>query len=381
MTTKWKKLLIGVSIALGVLIVLTIVGGFIAYRYFITPLMSKRLAMPEGLNRTGVLVGDGILSKSVYVQDARLGTISDIAVGEFDPSPGPEIAIVGTRGALFVDSNAKAKSSLMFSVRAGHVVIVDVDGDGISEFLDRGGGWQDISLIDHKGNAIWTYGGIPGVNDVAAGDINRDGILEFVVGFNGGGGVRLLDRNAKEKWTQSDSNVWHVELVDVNSDGSLEIVHSNAAGEMIVRDKDGKIIHRAKPAPYFSSFSLGRWPTKKAEQYALLAENDIIWLFDFFGKLVVQFDAPISGTLGHARGVPTKIQSNQPEYFAVVVEFSNWKKSILYVYGSDKKLVYQEIIPEACASIASHAFDSKSEESLLLGCDGKVWKYSANSSR
>ena len=377
MIKKRKKVLIGFSIALGVLIILVIVGGFIAYRYFISPMISDRLAVPEALNKTGVLVGEGFLSKSIYVQDTRLGTISDIAFGEFDPSPGPEIAIVGTQGALFLDDEAKAKSSIMFSLHTGHAAIVDVDGDGVSEFLDRGGGWQKVSLIDHKGNAIWTYGGWPGVDNISAGDIDGDGILEFVVGFNGGGGVRLLDRDAKEKWKQPDGNVWHVELVDVNADGNLEIIHSNAAGEMTVRDKDGKIIHKAKPAPYFSSFSLCRWPNKESPQYALLAENDIIWAFDFFGKSVAHFDAPICGTQGHARGVPTKFQSDRPEYFAVVVEFRNWGKSILYVYGPDKKLVYQEIIPEACQAIASLSFNSKSGEHLLVGCYGKVWKYSA----
>jgi hypothetical protein len=375
MATTKKKLLIGCSIALGVFLLLIVVGGFVGYRYFISPIISAR-AMPEALQRTGVLVGEGFLSRSIYMQDTRLGTISDVKFGEFDPSPGPEIAIVGSRGALFVDANANAKSSVMFSVHAGHVEIVDVDGDGISEYLDRGGGWQDVSLIDHKGNAIWTYGGRPGVDNISGGDINRDGILDFVVGFNGGGGVRLLDSKGQEKWKQSGANVWHVELVDVNDDGSVEIVHSNAAGEMVVRDKDGKILHKAKPAPYFSTFSLCRWPTKKARQYALLAENDTIWLFDFFGKSVFQFDAPLAGKLGNARGVPTRIQNKQSEYFAVVVEFSNWNRSILYVYAPDKKLVYQEIIPEACASIASLSLDSKGQETLLVGCNGKVWKYS-----
>lgn len=369
-------MLIGFSVGLGVFIILVIAGGFIAYRYFISPMISEQLAMPEALNKTGVLVGKGFLSKSIYVQDTRLGTISDIAFGDFDPSPGPEIAIVGTKGTLFLDDKAKEKSLVMFSLRVGHAAIVDVDGDGVCEFLDRGGGWQKVSLIDHKGNAIWTYGGMPRVDNVSAGDIDGDGILEFVVGFNGGGGVRLLDRNAKEKWKQPDGNVWHVELVDVNADGSLEIIHSNAAGEITVRDKDGRIIHKAKPAPYFSSFSLCRWPNKESPQYALIAENDIIWVFDLFGNSVVHFDAPISGTLGHARGVPTKIQSDRSEYFAVVVEFRNWNRSILYVYGSDKKLVYQEIIPEACQSIASLSFNSKNRDTLLVGCDGKVWEYS-----
>ncbi len=376
MITKWKTVLIGLSIALGVLIILVIGGGFIAYWYFISPIISPQLAMPEALNKTGVLVGEGFLSKSIYIQDTRLGTISDIAFGEFDPSPGPEIAIVGTRGVLFLDTNAKAKSSVMFSVRTGHVVIVDVEGDGISEYLDRGGGWQDVSLLDHNGNVIWTYGGMPGVDNISSGDVDRDGILEFVVGFNGGGGVRLLDRNGKEKWRQPDGNVWHVELVDLNADGTLKIIHSNAAGEMTLRDsKDGKVIHKSKPAPYFATFSLCRWPTKGGAQYALLADKDIIWVFDFYGKSIAQFDAPVADKLGEGRGVPTKIQGNRPEYFAVVVEFKNWKKSILYFYGPDKHLVFQEIIPEACASIASLSLDPKGKETLLVGCEGKVWRY------
>jgi len=54
MTMKWKKVLIGISIALGIIITLTIAGGFIAYRYFLTPLMSTNLTMPEELKRTGV---------------------------------------------------------------------------------------------------------------------------------------------------------------------------------------------------------------------------------------------------------------------------------------------------------------------------------------
>lgn len=370
-----KKIFIGCSVALGVAIISTAVGGFLTYDYFILPILSSQTEMLEELKTPGVLVGSDFLSKDIYVQNSKLGTITDIAFGEFDPIPEQEIGIVGTNGVIFLDDNRNVKSSVMFSVRAGHVDIVDVNGDNICEYLDRGGGWQDVSLIDHNGNSIWTYGTFPGVNDIAAGDIDGDGILEFVVGSNGGGGVRLLDRNGKEKWKQSDGNVWHVELVDTDGNGSLEIVHSNAAGQITVRDTKGKIIMQSNPAPYFSDFSLTTWPTKNSRKYALLAEDNTIWVFDFNGKAIAQYNAPLSGSLGHARGIPTKINSDKPEFFAVVVEYSNWNKSLLYIYGQDNSLVYQEILPEACASIASISIDSTDKEALLVGCNGKVWKY------
>lgn len=378
---KKKKILIGCSIILGIIIMLLIGAGFLAYRYFISPIISSGMKMPEELNTPRVLVGSDFLLKELFIQDVRLGAVTDIALGEFESGPGPELAIAGSKGALFLDENFNVKSSTMFSVSAGHVEIIDLDGDNIYEFLDRGGGWQDVSLIDHKGNAIWTYGGMPGVNNICSGDIDGDGILEFVVGFNGGGGVRLLDKNGKEKWKQPDGNVWHVELVDINGDGSLEVVHSNAGGEITVRDNHGRIISQVKPSPYFSHFSICRWPGKKDRKYALLSENDTIWILDFDGKIAMQFNAPKSGTLGHARGVPIKIAYDQPEYFAVIVEFSNWDRSILYIYSPSGVLKYQEILPEASAAIAAIPLGEAGEDMLLIGGNGKVWVYKLKHSK
>jgi hypothetical protein len=334
--------------------------------------------MPEEFKTPRVLIGSGFLSKKIFAKNSKLGTITDIAFGKFNPVPEKEIAIVGREGALFLDDNRNVKSSVMFHVWARHVDIVDVNGDNICEYLDRGGSWHDVSLLDHKGYPIWIYARKQAVDSIAAGDINGDHILEFVVGFNGGGGVRLLDRNGKEQWKQSDGNVWHVELVDTDGNGSLEIVHSNARGQITVRDAKGNVIRRSKPTPYFSDFSLTTWPMKNSKKYALLAEDDTIWVFDFDGKTITQYNAPLSGRLGEARGIPIKFNSSKPEFFAVIVEYSNWDRSLLYIYGQDNSLVYQEILPEACASIASISIDSTDKEALLVGCNGKVWNYSTN---
>ncbi len=65
------------------------------------------------------------------------------------------------------------------------------------------------------------------------------------------------------QWQQPDGNVWHVEIVDTKGDGNLQIVHSNAGGQITIRDQDGKVLRQSKPGNYFSSFSVCRWPTAK----------------------------------------------------------------------------------------------------------------------
>lgn len=215
---------------------------------------------------------------------------------------------------------------------------------------------------------------------MAAGDVDGDGILEFAVGFNGGGGVRLLDSKGQMRWRQPDGNVWHVECVDVDGDGRPDIVHSNAGGELKVRDKDGNFIRAGRPQAYFSHFSLCEWPPKRPRPYALSSEDDTIWLFDFDGTTVAHFRAPQAGTLGEARGVLVKLKANEPEYLAVLVAFRTRSASILYVYDPQGALVYQEVLGEDCEAVAASPPGKSGVESLLVGGEGQVWQYKAQNS-
>jgi hypothetical protein len=57
------------------------------------------------------------------------------------------------------------------------------------------------------------------------------------------------------------------------------------------------------------------------------------------------------------------------------VLFWRWSRTILYVFGRGRVLIYQEILPETCESIAAITFERSGNESILIGGDGEVFEY------
>lgn len=375
---KKKKLLFGFSVSLGLFLSILVGVGLFAYIHYVEPLLNfESLKIPPELADANVIVGTNKVIKQLVFKDDRLGIISDILFTELNSKNVVDLGVAGSRGAAFLDNAFNVKNVILFSSEADHVDFIDMESDGICEYISRGSWCTEASLIDHSGKTIWTYGGISGVDDMSAADIDNDGAIDFVVGFNGGGGVHRVAADGVKLWRKKDGNVWHVELVDTNNDHILEIVHSNAAGQMVIRGPNGDIIAKKCLNQYFSDFSICTWPTRKRKKYALLSEENTIWLFDFEGNPVKQYSAPYCGDLGEARGVSV-VDEKGHDNFIVVVNHHNWERSILYWYDHQGSLIYQEILAEQSAAIASIELVKTGKESLLIGGNGKVWKYELN---
>jgi hypothetical protein len=379
---KTSSLLMGCGIGCIVLIVFMVVGGFFAYRYWMAPQIQAMMTEMTEVGEPGIVTGAGFLQQTVFLSDPRLGTVTDIAFGKLDPTPGVGMVAAGGDGAVFATADGKVKSFSQFSGSHNDVDIVDVEGDGVCEFINRGPVGSGAALIGHSGNTTWAYGEKSmGVNDMCGGDVNGDGQLEFAVGFNGAGGVHLVDGRGKVVWRRSDRNVWHVEMMDVNGDGKPEILHSNAGGQLTVRDASGDTVSQTRLRggddvnTYLNKFSLCHWPTKSSPQLVMVAGSDEAALFDSTGTLVAKFTAEGMNQFGEVRGALVKLQANAPEYFAALTSWQMAPETLLYVYDANKTLVYEEILPGRDHAIAVAPIGASGAEALLIGAEGRVLKY------
>lgn len=328
------------------------------------------LKMPDELNTPRVVKSLQGMTKKVFLEDKRLGVITDIVFQNISDENSKMTVLAGTKGALFTGMELPGKF-VPFEKRQDRVNFIQLNSQGAYGFMNRGAWCSDARIMDTAGKQIWSYGaGGNGIDDMVSGDIDGDTLPEFAVGFNGGGGIHLLNNQGKKLWEFPDGNVWHVEMADLNGDGHKFIVHSNAGGQITVRDNQGKIISKHKPEPYFSHFSLIRWPDANGPERLLQVGENAIWILDTNTKVLAKFSASNSGDLGEGKAV--LIENGNNHKLATIVDYENWHRSILYLHDVSGELLYQEILPESCPAIAKPPGpDSK----LLIGCEGKVIEY------
>jgi hypothetical protein len=369
-----KKILLFVVIGIAAIVLI----GFIGKRL----LFNKIFSTPDDLKNIAVLVEDQSLEKKLLYYDERMGRITDIVIDTENNYKDFYLGVACSNGAVFFNDRMEFLYGVPISEPGDLIKIIDVDGDGEYELLNRQGVFKDrkAALYDASGALVWSYNAEPeghGVNMTSAGDMDGDGIQEFAVGFNGGTGVHLLDHQGEIIWSFPDSNVWHLETADLNNDGTDEIIHTREGGAIVVRDAQGEIISQEKPSVRITDFSLCRYPEKTGRHVIISAQNKSIALVHEDGSIVASLDAPrCRGLGGHARGALVKFRPDEPAYLVVVVAYKHWHRSLIYVYNSDRELLYQEIFGDTCKAVAAlPSTDGSNRETLLIGSKNKVCEY------
>jgi hypothetical protein len=262
---------------------------------------------------------------------------------------------------------------------------------GVCEYLARGG-LDGGAVFDHQGRLLWTYGKYTkekmAINDLTVGDLDGDGIAEFVVSWNG---IEVFDKSGRRRSQVTEEyGESQIEVVDTDGDGKNEII--SVAGTLKIKDATGRVIKDLQVPAYFGDFSLSKMPGRK-QPVILGMQDGSLFLIDFEGNTVAQFNAPLSrfddtvwrmpggeemrGTSVYkSKGAWIKLATDRAEYLAVITEFAALDRSVFDVFTPSGELVYQEVLPENCLSIAilPPANPSGLPE-LLVGGQRSVWRY------
>jgi hypothetical protein len=331
-----------------------------------------------------LISGQAHFQRRVFYSGEGLGNISQICVGWPADREGTDIAVVGNEGAHFVDSDGQIKRRVRFSIQQWcPIEVARTAPTGEYGYLTRDESWADpATLFDKEGRVSWRSSGTwSNVDDSAPGDVLGDGKLTVVIGFNGIGGLALLDGQGKRLWKKEEANVWHVETLDTNDDGRDEILHTNAKGQLLVRNENGDVIAHYLPGVYVSDFVITRWGEEAKPSHILIPIseshggccNPELVLLDSKGTKVREFQSPLGDLLTSMSATPVRF-GKKHEYFAVLKNEFSVGRSMLTLYDKDGEIVYQEILGESCLGIA--ALPRKDGEWLLVGCAAKIWEYS-----
>ena len=376
-----------------------------------------RPPVPQQLKEARIVIGANRLSSAKFFENNWrseltgknvVGRISDISVADCDPHPGLEVVLAGNEGTLVLDLSGTKQAETRFQFHydptggpfgtgdeytiLGDMNIVDLERDGVCEYLARGC-IDGAAVFDHGGKQLWFYGNRGNENgflrDATVGDLSRDGVAEFVVSWDG---VQIFDKSGK-KLTQVEEEFSDVQLevVDTDRDGQNEII--SCGGTLKIRNSNGEVIKEIDVSGYFGNYSLLQMPSSN-ETVLLVVYDGKLMLMDLKGQTIWQTEAPLSqfddtvhkmpdgtelrGTSVYkAKGVWIKLSASESKYLAVITNFAAIDRSVLDIFDRSGTLIYQEILPEECDSLATLPVnDQRHPEELLVAGEETVWKYS-----
>lgn len=348
---------------------------------------------PPAYMRARVVFSDETITKSLFFQDARIGDVTDVRVGDLDPAPGDELVAVGIYGAAVVSRDGSLIRYIPLfdrKYRRSTRIVLFPDNQRWA-FLSFGVPVGGALLTDSAGQQqTWLHrhgARSASVNDVAWSDLDGDGQLEFLLAT--GHGVRLMDEQGNLIWKSLDW-VRRVDTADIDNDGLQEILASEH-GDLVVLDRKGNTLRRThlsrhKPDPsYFSDFDIVHYPARNDPEHIMVTHLGGITLL---ATDAVTTRAKLeSDWLSDALGLPVQLKPGA-KHFAVSGRIMDQGglmigfrlvRGVLHIFDTqDGRLVYHEVLDGSGQGITTSAEPVDGRQSLFVGGgDGKVWVYRA----
>ena len=362
--------------------IIVIGAGVVLYHDVYVPRARREAAnrMPSDLRQPRVITGGDWLGKTNAFTDARLGWITSIAVFAPPRANGNTMVIAGNEGAAILDEAGAPRHQVTFEGCASQMNVVTLSTGGPIWYFNDGSGTCAASLLDPDGKPVWHYEGRfvePELTVAVAGDLDGDGSVAIVLGFARDGGIQRLNASGEKVWEQPEKDVWYLEIAELAGHPRPVIVYANGAGELVIRDhRTGRLVREPeKMVPYLSQFSLTRWPGRSGSVHVLKISAQKLLLQDLNGNLAWQREAPLAVSKLWPLGTSVRLKAGQPAHFAVLALWIPWRRSVLWIYDASGNLVYQEVLPVACAAIQALPDSGGAADALLLGCRGTVWQY------
>ena len=301
-----------------------------------------------------------------------------------DPRHDGQIDVVGAKSHVAIDDAGNRIGGVKFlgtDALASRMEMVDVDGDGASEFFQHPLHSSAV-LMDAAGARIWAYppaqsaAGEAGIYASAAGDLDGDGRVEFVLAPQYGKALVALDLAGNVRWRKDlnpefespgATGVSMLAIVDGRHPGAERVVQGRYYS-VCVRSADGSLLWQTR-LPSSIAMELVHWPDSGSNWRLMLAQHPAHVVYELDGTRVGTVNLP--DIIWRDFRATTVRFPPAKSWFAVICE--GWQKTQLYVLTASGELTYYEVLDEPCESIA--ATGQADGQALLVGGRGRVWKY------
>ncbi|MBI4557125.1 MAG: hypothetical protein HY706_06030 [Candidatus Hydrogenedentes bacterium] len=361
--------------------------------------------LPESL-KPGVRVGKGVLEKTLFFEDKRLGWPDGIFVGDWIPEHvGGEVAAASSDGVAFVSKDGELLDYVDFRKKKWYqegsltqMEAFDANGDGTCEFFTGADLVDYACLVDRKGDLIWgTKTCLPDPNAATHGDLNQDGHHEFCM--HNGEDFVMVDHKGKLLWKNKapvEHRMWFCNLyfVDLQGDSTPEIAAVDSE-RLLVFDVNGKLL----------SEKLIKGSEITLENSRLVHhpdENGSLYFWGGAKKKNLSFAALVNlnaDSIFRTFDVPAmidpcttavKFKGGEAPFFVICGwigmpgpsgERYEFTANILNVLDQSGKVVYCEYFGEDVGKcVAAVSGERQDEEFLLVGgkgpnYEGRVWRY------